>query len=364
MIESIDPLSIRKILIIRTSALGDVIHVLPSLAALRERFPKAAIAWLVEPLGAAILKGHPHLQRLHVLDRKRWGRSLRDPRRWAALLRETWRFYSDLRRERYDLVIDFQGNFRSGFLALASGGKLRAGFHPGDCREPGGWIFTHVRARPAPLLENKVFKNLHLARELGWRGECPAPLLPIPPEDLEWARQFIDTLPGKGPAILLHPAVSAFGLLKKWPAEHFRVLWDLLREQLDARLFITWGPGELPFAEAIGRGVIAPPTGRLFQLAGLIARSDLVVAADTGCLHLASACGTPLVGLYGPKNPAVYGPHPLTGRILQSDIPCSPCKLRRCEHRICMATLYPEEVFEACAGVLGEKSAGGALSHV
>ncbi|MBI4583164.1 MAG: glycosyltransferase family 9 protein [Planctomycetes bacterium] len=357
----LDPNTIRKILIIRTSALGDVIHVLPSLAALKELFPRARISWLVEPLGAALLQGHPLLHRLFVLERKRWRKRLRSPAQWPVLLREAAGFLGSLRRERFDLVIDFQGNFRSGFLALASGSGRRLSFHPSDCREPGGWIFATHRAPPAPALENKVLKNLHLVRGLGWSGGCPPPLLPIPQEDLRWAEQLLETLPATGPVILFHPAVSAFGMLKQWPAEHFRALWDRLREHFDARIIITWGPGERPFAEAIDRATIAPPTEKLFQLAALVARSALVVAADTGCLHLAAACGTPLVGLYGPKNPRVYGPYPIRGRIVQSRVPCSPCKLRRCEHRICMATLFPEEVFEACLEALKE---GRSPAHV
>jgi ADP-heptose:LPS heptosyltransferase len=153
--------------------------------------------------------------------------------------------------------------------------------------------------------------------------------------------------------------VSRFGTFKQWPAEHYRALCRRLEREHDARLLITWGPGEEELARSIaqgsGRTTVAPPTPRLKQLAALVAASDLVVAGDTGCLHLAAALGTPIVGLYGPKNAQLYGPFPRRGRVLQSQVPCSPCKLRRCEHRVCMSEIRPAAVAAAAAAALAER---------
>jgi lipopolysaccharide heptosyltransferase I len=344
--------SVKSVLIIRMSALGDVVHALPALSALRARFPDAEISWLVEPLGASILEGHPQLDRLVVIDRKHWLRDLRSPRRWPRALAQAAAGIAGLRRRRFDLAVDFQGNLRSGLAALASGARVRLGFAPEDCREWGGWIFSNLRAPPAPLQANKAVKNLHLLRAVGWEGPPPAPAVPITAADRSWARQILDAVPGSAPVVLIHPSVSRFGAFKRWPPSHYRALCERLEESFGARILVSWGPGERQDAEAIGRGQLIPPTPRLLRLAALIAECDLFIAADTGNLHLAAALGTPTIGLYGPKSPEVYGPFVLKGRLLRSGVPCSPCELRRCEHRICMSSLLPERVFEAARALL------------
>ena len=109
-------------------------------------------------------------------------------------------------------------------------------------------------------------------------------------------------------------------------------------------------------AEAVGRPTVAPPVESPMQLAALAAASDAVVAADTGALHIAAALGVPVVGVYGPKDERVYGPWPPGPRVrtVRSPAPCSPCRLRRCEHRICMSLIEAEDVFAALKEVLGK----------
>ena len=345
--------NIRRILILRSSALGDVIHVLPSLTALKSIFPDAEVSWMVEPLGAMILEGHPLIDRLIVFDRQQFMRCLRSPGRWFHALRRFTALKRSLRQPRFDLVIDFQGNYRSGIAQLIAGGRHRLSFHPQDCREFGGWLLSNVRARPAPMLVPKVLKNLHLVREIGWTGDCPDEVIFVPPEDLEWADRFISTLDGTGPLIILHPAVSRFGLIKQWPIRYYRTLARRLEER-GARLLVSWGPFERELAEEVGAGTVAPSTERLFHLAALIARCDLLVASDTGCLHLATALGRRVVGIYGPKSPEQYGPHPLRGSVVASHVPCSPCKLRSCSHRICMEEIEPDRVYQAVIDALSD----------
>ena len=347
---------VRNILVVRTSALGDVIHVLPALEALRQLFPDARITWLVEPLGAAILEGHPSIDKLFVIPRKEWSRKLKSPWKWPGILREIAGKIATIRRERFDLVIDFQCNIRSGLSVLLSGGKVRLGFARCDCRERLGSCFTNRKAEKAPLLRQKVLKNLHLVRALGWKGPVPEGRVAIDDSDRRWAREYVDSLSRNGPFVLVHPGVSAFGALKRWPIEYFHQFCQRLEDELDARVSLSWGPGEEEIAQSVGRGVLAPATPRLLRLAALIEASDLFVACDTGALHLAALLGTPVVGLYGPKNPLVYAPYDYRGRVVTSGVPCSPCGLRTCEHRICMSTIYADDVFEAAREVLaGER---------
>ena len=343
-----EPPSPGKILIIRTSALGDVVQTLPALEALRQLFPAAKIHWLVEPLSADLLAGHPHIDRLHVMDRKRWKQELRHPGDWLSIAAEAWKLGRELRRERFDVVIDFQGNVRSAILLLIAGGRLRFGFHRADVSELGASWISNRKAPRLPPRTRKVDKYLMLVRALGHRGAIPAGIVPVADEARAWARSYLATLTGCGPAVVLHPGVSRFGAIKRWPAARFRRLIDLLREGLDARVAVTWGPGERELAAEVGRPTLFPELLPLGRLAAVCREADLVVAADTGVLHMAAMLGTPTVGIYGPKDAAVYGPAPGRGDIVSSSAPCSPCKLRQCEHRICMDLITPESVF-ACA---------------
>jgi lipopolysaccharide heptosyltransferase I len=338
------------------SALGDVVHALPSLAALRQLYPAAEISWLVEPLGAKLLEGHPQIDRLYVAPRQAWKRRLRNPLRWPGVLREIFRLGRELRRQRFDLVIDFQCNLRSAVALCLAGGRRRLGFHREDVAERGGALFTNHRARRMPPRLNKVEKNLALVRELGFRGECPPGVLRVGAAEAAWARSFIPTLAGSGPVVVVHPAVSRFGEFKRWPAESFRELIDLLRQRHDARIAITWGPDERETAEAIGRPTVLPEAITLKELAALLEAADLVIAADTGALPMAALVGTPTVGLYGPKDPIVYGPYPRRGEIVSSTAPCSPCRLRSCEHRICMTLISPRAALEKAERALESRS--------
>ncbi|MBI4601299.1 MAG: glycosyltransferase family 9 protein [Planctomycetes bacterium] len=354
----LDPGEVRKILLVRTSALGDVVHTLPALDALRESFPSAEIHWLVEPLGARLLEGHPKLDRLVVLPRQRWKRDARSPLRWPAIAVEVLRLAAGLRRERYDLVIDFHGNLRSAAILALAGGRRRIGFHRADAAEAGGSLLTTHAAARVPPRTSKVEKNLALVRELGFSRDCPPGTLGLREEDRLWARALVASLPGSGPAVGLHPAVSRFGDLKRWPPERFRELIDLLREHHDARVLVTWGPGEREAAEVVGRPTVLPEEVGLLRFAAVLEALDLFIAADTGVLPIAALLGTPTVGLYGPKDAAVYGPYPRRGELVTSTAPCSPCTLRRCEHRICMALITAGAVLEAAERALAARQRG------
>ncbi len=345
---------IRRVLIVRMSALGDVAHTLPALSALRERFPAAEIDWLVEPMGAALLADHPSLARIQTVPRPRWKRRWRRPWLWPSIAVELARLASVLREREYDLVIDFQGNVRSAVALMLSGGRYRLGFHRADRREAGtGLPLTHSGER-TPARISRVEKNLSLVRKLGYTGPCPTGEVPHREEDLDWARSVVERLPGSGPAVVVHPPVSRFGEIKRWPVEHFRALIDQLHE-LPARTLLTWGPGEEELCRSIDRPTVLGELIDLRRFAALLRAADLVVAADTGALPIAAMCGTPTVGLYGPKDPAVFAPYPRRGEVVTSSAPCSPCTLRRCEHRICMTLISPKQVFAAVSRALGRE---------
>jgi heptosyltransferase-1 len=141
---------VRKVLVVRTSALGDVAHVLPSLEALRRLYPSAEIHWITEPAAAGLLETHPDITRVFVLPRQRWKKDLGSPWRWLGMASEVIGISRRLRRERFDLVIDFHCGLRSSAILLMAGGRRRVGFHPRDAAERGGSILTRIRPPPLP----------------------------------------------------------------------------------------------------------------------------------------------------------------------------------------------------------------------
>jgi lipopolysaccharide heptosyltransferase I len=342
----------RKLLIVRLSALGDVVHVLPALDALRRGLPEAHIAWLVEERAASLLEGHPQLDRVHVLPRGRAVAALLRERRPIAAAAALSGFFGALRRERFDAAIDFHGNLRSGLATLLSGARRRIGFARGFCKE-GSHVFTNEHVRPPGRRIHKVEKNLALVRALGLGTEAARARLAIPPAARRRADELLGGL-GRGALVGLHPGVSKFGAFKQWPPARYAAVARALAERGLARALVTWGPGERELAAEVvalapGAALLAPETGSILELAALYERCAAVLGCDTGPVHLAAALGVPVVGLYGPKDPRVYAPWGGAGPAdtIWKEVHCSPCTLRWCGNVICMDAIAAEEVTAA-----------------
>lgn len=342
-----------KVLIVRLSALGDVVHVLPALDALRRGLPGAHLAWLVEEKAASLLAGHPQLDRVHVLPRGRAVAALLRERRPFAAARALSGFFGALRRERFDVALDFQGNLRSSLAALFSGARTRVGFARGFCKE-GAHLFTNVHVTPPGRRVHKVEKNLALVRALGVDTARARARLAIPEAARGRAAAFFGGL-GRGAFVGLHPGVSKFGAFKQWPPARYAAVARALAERGEARAVVTWGPGERDLAERVvalapGAAALAPETASILELAAIYERCAAVLGCDTGPVHLAAALGVPVIGLYGPKDPRVYAPWGgERGRVdtIWKEVHCSPCTLRWCGNVICMDSILPEEVTAA-----------------
>ncbi len=328
-IEGRDRVAAPRILIVRLSALGDVVHVLPALAALRAAWPRAHVGWLVEDRAASLLEGHPHVDRVHVVPRALWRRRLaRDPLEVARGVR---RLVVELRRARYDATLDFQSNLRSALLARASGAPVRVG-QPRRYAKEGARLLVTDAPAPVPAEAHKVVRNLALLGPLGLAPAAPPrPVVPEPPA----ARALGEAFARGGPRrAVLHPGVSAFGALKAWREERFAALARGL-VAAGARACFAWGGAA---EERVARRLAAlapgsevlPATAGLLDLAALLRRADLVVGVDSGPLHLAAAVGAPVLGLYGPKDPRTYGPFWAPHEVVRAGLECSPCRHRRC----------------------------------
>jgi len=373
-----------KILIIKLSAIGDVIHTLPALALLRHSFPESSLTWVVEEKAAGIVVGHPHLEKVIVSGRKRWMRYLAKPTRWYATAKEAISFIRDLRSETYDLVIDFQGLFKSAILVLLSRGAYKVGY--GKTRELSYLALTH-RIDPPPAEAHAVDKNISLVHALlklaevsgsGCRAhnqdawQCPGTAgsrsttltekdsgskdgLVVPGEK---EKERVDALlrssridPSK-PLILVN--APAGWETKRWDAKKMAALSDRLMSTYNAHLMYTGTAGDCSYIDGIISHMHCPAVnaaGRtsLKELACLIDTARLFVTTDSGPMHLAAAVGTPIVALFGPTAPWRTGPYTTRARIVRKQVSCSPCYKRKCDSMICMNGIGVDEVMEAAA---------------
>jgi lipopolysaccharide heptosyltransferase I len=346
-----DP-SIARILIVRLGSLGDLVHTLPAVAALRRRFPQATIDWLVDAPHRAFLELVPIVSSLIVL-----------PGRTAAAWLETRR---TLRARDYDVALDFQGLLKSAALARLSGAKRVLGFERSALRE-GAAAPLYTERVPVDDSRHVIQKNLQLAASL--IGDTPVPLeFPI----LAPASLVIDRfLSGiAGPFALINPGAAWPN--KRWPPDRLAAMARQLRDRHAMSSVILWGPGEEESAQAIvdaaaGAARLAPQTA-LPDLVALARHARLMVSGDTGPLHIASALGVPTVSLFGPTNPARNGPWAADDIAIARYEHCDCHYQRQCRHdegRWCLATITVDEVTAAVDERLrraGSRGAAGAKS--
>ncbi len=341
----------QEILIVRTSALGDVLHGMPVAAALKERFPHCRITWVVDERYRELLDGNPWVDRTVQVRFKGGMRSLlsgRARRNWTGVARS-------LRRVRFDLAIDLQGLMRSGLIARLSGAPVRIGFPKGHVREALNRAFTNVQPRSIPPRSHVIDRNLALLHPLGIRTRERRLALRVPPGVEDRVRQYLHR---NGGAEALRVAVNpaAGWVTKQWSPRRYAEIADRISKAWDARVFLLWGPGEKALAEQVRSGMQQPghvvPEMGLTALAALIRACDLFLGGDSGPLHLASALGVPVLGLYGPSDPVRNGPFRPADRVVTAAAPCGPCYKRHCAGAGCMDSIPVDEVWQAVVGMV------------
>lgn len=322
----------RRILIIKPSALGDVVHTLPVLSLLRRRWPDAHIAWLVNRAFASLLTGHPLLNDVIVFDRGRFRRGWWNP---AASV-ELYGFFRSLRVSAFDLVIDLQGLLRSGWMTMATRAPVRVGFS--NARELAHLFYTH-RVPVATMDQHAVERYLSVCESLGCgRGPVEFPFH-VTDDDRAAVARLID---GVGGYAVLLPGTN--WATKRWPVEHFAALVDPLRRDRGLATIVAGAASDKSIASQIAGALDLTGKTNLRELVALLGGASLVIANDSGPMHIAAALGRPLVTLFGPTNPLRTGPYRRPDSVLRLDIPCSPCYSRSCSHRSCLKMLLPNVV--------------------
>jgi lipopolysaccharide heptosyltransferase I len=346
-----------RILIVKLSAVGDIIHTLPAVAALRQAYPKAWLAWIVENTGANLLRGNPDIDELITVDTRAWREN------WWVGLRHMWYVTRHLRRASFELCIDFQGLLKSALFASLSGAPVRLGFPRQRCREPLSALLTNLHG---PLVDpdtHVVEQLMALLQPLEITAAERRFALPVSDADTHFAARVWRELglTSHIPVIVLNP--GAAWETKRWGELNFARLNDALIRRYQVRTLLTWGPGEEPLIQRLVRATtytpaIAPAT-TLLQLAALLARCTVFVGGDTGPLHLAAAMGTPTVGLYGPSNPRRNGPYGSGHIVLQRQLACSHCYQRTCNHWECLPGIEVDTVVQAVGRLLQKDRSDG-----
>lgn len=372
--------SFERILLIKPSALGDVIHTVPVLAKLRARYPAARIDWLLTPAIAELIRHHPALSNVVPFARRRFARwwSLSAAKELAALVRA-------LRQPRYELVIDLHGQFRSALLCLASGAPCRIGFdrprrqsraastrnlpatayrHGWTGAREGSWLaYTHHICLPT-LDVHAVDRYLWLGRLLGLDDDPADFHLPLPAEAEARVGGLLEQHGVRGrPYAVLVP--GTMWETKHWTAEGFAgvgrhlcdsgravVLAGSAQERERCRAVAALCPGAVDLSGQTS----------LTELAALIRRAAVCVTNDSGSMHLTVALGRPVVSIFGPTDPLWVGPYGRPHAVVRADVACAPCylrKLSRCPHdHACMRQVGASRAIECVEQALAPGRTG------
>ena len=327
-------LSPARILIIKPSAIGDVVHALPVLNLVKARWPGAKVSWLVTPACAGLLEGHPLLDEVILFDRKRMGRAWRS----VSLALQLRRFTRSLRERQFDLVIDLQGLFRSGWLAKKTRAPVRVGF--ANAREL-AWVFYTHRVPIETMEQHAIDRYLAVARFVG----CETNEVVFPFATTDGDREYVRSLLGDtGPYAVLMPGTN--WETKRWPVERFAGLVAPLGDRFGLTSVLAGGADAAAMAGDMPGVINLAGRTTLKQLTALLEGAALVAANDSGPMHIAAALGRPLVTPFGPTNPVRTGPYGRMDCVIRMKIECSPCYSRDCSHRTCLRALEIEPVLQ------------------
>jgi lipopolysaccharide heptosyltransferase I len=342
---SLRDLTARRIVLIKPSALGDIVHSLPVLTALRGRFPSASITWVVNRAYEPLLRGHPDLDETLPFDRAAARGS------WVRAARAYADFFRRLRRLDFDLAVDLQGLFRSGLMTLATGAPRRVGL--AEAREGARWSYTDAVAGPGRGDLHAVDRYWLLADAFGAGAGPKRFRVPLAPDAAAWA----DDLLRGSPRPWMVVAAGSRWLTKRWPPRHFAALLGRAQATFGGTALFVGAAAEAPLAAAVRAGLAGPSldlSGRttLPQVAALLARADVMLANDTGPLHLAAALGRPVVAPYTCTQVRLTGPYGLAHRAVETTVWCAGSYRKRCARMECMAELTPERLWPVLHEVL------------
>ena len=343
-----------RILVVRLSAVGDVLRVLPALQVLKKNFPASFIGWVVEEASRDILEAHPDIDEVFIFPKQELLRKLKSRSAFMAGIKNFLTFIQSIRKKRFDMVIDFHGLFKSGIIALCSGAPERVGFARPFTKEL-NFLFNNRRYPLDNHRTSRIDRNLTLLKKMGLDTEHTPPVIHVPERDRGAVHDFFkqQRIDRSRPLIAVHPGTSPSTPYKRWEPYRYAVVADQIIADNAAQVVFTWARQELEMVKAIVslmkyRAIIGPETHNLCQLAEIFKHCNLYLGSDTGPMHLAAFVGIPIVALFGPtdhivNDPYVYTPH----IIIRRETACSPCRKYDCKLRECMTGIKEESVIRA-----------------
>jgi len=345
-----------KILIVKLSAIGDVIHTLPSLNAIRKHYPDAHITWLIEEAASSIVVGHEALNRVIISRRKQWIKKNFGP---ASLnnIKEAYQFIKKLRDTEYDLIIDFQGLLKSGILVALARGKRKTGFDKGMEHMEHSYIFLNEPIPPVNMDNHALLRSLMLINALGIKSKEIEYKIPVSDHTRILTDELLERHGIKNPGILVAMNPVAKWETKLWDNRKFALLADRLIEKYNASVIFTGSQSDKSTIENIiscmsQSAVNLAGETTLKTLAALYEKTKFLISTDTGPMHMAAAVGTPVIALFGPTAPWRTGPFGSEHKILRSGLECSPCFKRQCSTIDCMKQISVEQVLAAANSIL------------
>ncbi len=342
-----------KILVVRLSAVGDVVRTVPAVHAIRKRFPDSVIHWLVEDRCAEMIDGLDCIDKTVQVPRRQWKKT--GP---LGKILGFFRFTRELREAGYDLYIDIHGILKSGLYGAMARIPRRVGYPRGIAKEWNTLFGTEII--PAePKRMSRYERNFLMARYFDPEAREIRPELPLTETDRDFARDFFRThgLETDRTAFI-YPGTSPRGRYKRWLPERYGQLADRLAAA-GIRSVIGWGPGEESIVKAVETAAVTspviPPLTSLKQLAALIESSLVFIGGDTGPMHMASLLGTPVVTIFGPSDPVINEPARFTPfRIVRAGVDCSPCRKKDCDHLRCLTAVTVDQVMTSTEDLLNE----------
>ncbi|KPA12259.1 ADP-heptose--LPS heptosyltransferase [Candidatus Magnetomorum sp. HK-1] len=336
-----------NILIVKTSAIGDVTHTLPALNAIRDYYPDAHISWLVEEAAQDIINGHPSIDLVLVSKRKYWIKEFQKGNRLSAI-KEFFKFIRKLRQKKYDLIIDFQNLLKSSlFIAMARANK-KAGYGVGMAHSEYSYIVLNQRIPAVPMDYHAVYRELMLVEKLGIPVKRISFDLPVFDSDRNAITELLirEGAKSQSPIIAINP-------MAKWDTK----LWDNTKFSLVADHCVKSGyqviftgshddnDGVIDIQKQMKHHSInLCGKTTLKSLAALFERSKLLITTDTGPMHIAAALKRPVVAIFGSTAPWRTGPFGSIHDVVRVDLQCSPCLKRNCATHDCMKQISVDMV--------------------
>ncbi|SPD76502.1 conserved hypothetical protein [uncultured Desulfobacterium sp.] len=342
-----------SILIVKLSSIGDVVHSLPFLEALKENNPGAKIDWVVEREALEVLNGHPAIDRIIVSDRKTWQKALFNGSGCVSVFKEAVQLLRLIRQCKYDLVVDLQGLFKSGVLVGISRGGRKIGM--AGSREGAG-VFLSERPVPVSYEQHAVDRYLEVAKHIGCTVRSIKGPIPFSDSDKRRIKELILSC-GEEKRSLIAINPMARWKTKLWEQDRFALLADMLIEELGCRVVFTGSSQDVTVIEEISDMMKHKPinlAGRtsLKELACLYSMCNALITTDTGPMHIAATMGCKVIALFGPTDPVRTGPYGQGHRVIRTAIECSPCFKKKCDHRTCMKDITVERCFDTVSRTL------------